>query len=224
MNREFLLRSLSDLIVENSRPEDDPYVPYPDKSALTNALREFRCRHAQGEEALRQQTLEDINDYLHNRAWPDEMTRRCRTYCVVDRIGYLAGTLRIVAYFTVCLEQFDEELLRLDLRTPLESGGIDQGRRTIPAYLIAQLACSEAYSHDEFNGASLLGLAEDMIEQASAIVGGDLIYLQCDDELVGYYSDLGYTPAGTDSGTPPRIIMLKSIDVDKVEDDLGSEL
>lgn len=76
MGREFLLRSLSDLIIENSGLKDDPYSPYPDEPALTNALREFRCRHAQGEETLRQPTLDDINGYLHKRAWSDEMSRR----------------------------------------------------------------------------------------------------------------------------------------------------
>lgn len=60
------------------------------------------------------------------------------------------------------------------------------------SYLIAHLARSDCYDHDEFDGKQLLRKAEELIAEASDRVGGQLIFLDCKDYMVQYYEKSGY--------------------------------
>lgn len=149
------------------------------------------------------------------------MERRCRTYLVVNDEELQGGKLVIIAYFTISLSVFDASEFPEDVRDELLSGSAGRASgRFVPAYLIAQIACSENYKRGEFNGASLLDFAECMVAQASEITGGNIVYLQCCERLIPYYTRLGYTHMTSEKDVDAPNIMVKFIDADIVQDEL----
>ena len=67
-----------------------------------------------------------------------------------------------------------------------------QSSNFFPGYLVAQLARDDRYTHEDFDASVLLPLAEDMIHGAISVVGGRFAYIDCRDELVGYYERQDY--------------------------------
>ena len=192
-------------------------------SPLLDGLRAFSCRNAAACEGDATKDANDPNLYLRSYALEDEQYLRCVTYLVLDFESLNEGRVEIIGYFTLSLGQFDSTVLPDEVRAMLL--GSDASRlagKYVPAYLIAQLACSESVSHEEFNGASLLNFAESMVKRAAAIAGGSLMYLECGDVLVPYYQNLGYVELKERGRDGLLRTMVKLIRVDDYEDDMAS--
>ena len=58
----------------------------------------------------------------------------------------------------------------------------------------ARLARDDRHAHEDLDASSLLPLAEDMISGAISVVGGRFAYIDCRDELMGYYERQDYEP------------------------------
>ncbi len=70
-----------------------------------------------------------------------------------------------------------------------------------PGYLLAQLARSDAYTHDDFDCSRPLVFAEELIESSSEMVGGHIVHLDCKEGLDGYYEAHGYSKLYFDEAT-----------------------
>ncbi len=191
--------------------------------ALDDGIAEFRCRH-KGEDSSDEARMEnDPNRYLQEFAVDDELQRRCKTYLVVNDESYRDGKLEILGYFTISMSVFDLSRFSESIKSMLlgDRPGRPSGEYA-PAYLIAQLACSDKTTRSEFSGASLLDFAEDVVERATELAGGNIVYLQCCDELIGYYTNLGYAAMTSLSDEKAPNIMVKLITTDMIEDDLDA--
>lgn len=99
----------------------------------------------------------------------------------------------MVAFFTIAVTETDYS--QVDEGKRLEIMGRYPKVKTekhFPGYLLAQLARDDRYTNDTFDCKNLLGVAEEIINQAASSVGGNVIYLDCIEDLIGYYRDLGY--------------------------------
>ena len=101
----------------------------------------------------------------------------------------------MVAFVTVAITVTDFTTIDVDRRLEIMGRvpGV-QSSNFFPGYLVAQLARDDRYTHEDLDASSLLPLAEDMIFDAISVVGGRFAYIDCRDELVGYYERQDYEP------------------------------
>ena len=69
---------------------------------------------------------------------------------------------------------------------------LDASNGVINGMLLVQLARDSRYKHSDLDGEVLLRHAETQARQATDQMGGELLYLDCSDEMVAYYTDQGY--------------------------------
>lgn len=154
---------------------------YCDEASLTEALSMFECAHM-GEEA------QDVIWFLRKLAIPFEKDGTARTYLVVNDAAAERGRLQIDGYFSVAIKvlyfhDVDSEVLR-------QAFG-DSSKKNCPAFLIGQLARG-TYS-PKGAGIEYLNIALSYIAEASNIVGGRFVYLDCVPERQSYYEKCGFT-------------------------------
>ena len=157
---------------------------------------------------------DDPNRFLKEQALECERNNVCRTYLALDAKQFKKGVLSLVAYFAISITQLDmggaaaQKTDATDDHATDDHAAYDHAADDhaaddqdddegvgsfLPAYLIAQLARNRSmYSHDDYDGVSLLSAAEELIVQIGSAVGGELIILDCKDELVDYYEKNGY--------------------------------
>ncbi|MEC4295675.1 hypothetical protein [Adlercreutzia shanghongiae] len=156
-------------------------------SVLSEALQCFACDRD-----------DDVTEFLQQHALEYERDGLCRTYLALDSDALFGGDVVIVAFFALAMSS-----------TCIEDS--EDGRRDgeeTPAFLIAHLARCDRFSHQEYDGATLLREAEELVFKASDIVGGQLIYLDCkvdvttgQSKLLDYYEDHGYKELSRSSGS-----------------------
>ena len=91
----------------------------------------------------------------------------------------------------------------VDTARRLEAMGRVPGVETsnfFPGHLVAQLARDDRCAHVDLDAGRLLPFAESMRQDAVASVGGRFAYLDCRDELVGYYESQDYERLYYDEG------------------------
>ena len=74
-------------------------------------------------------------------------------------------------------------------------------RSAFPGYLIAQLARSDEFSHDDFDASMLLPFAENQFCECIRRIGGSIEYVDCREELLGYYEQQGFSELYFDEKT-----------------------
>jgi hypothetical protein len=192
---------------------------FGDAESIRAGLQGFRCRHSlDADDCVR----EGPNWYLQNQAVEDQMSGRCSTYLVLDNDKLSRGNIEIMGYFTVSVGSLDLDKIEASAVPKGLLSGLDNGisGSHVPVYLLAQLACSEQTKSETMSGASLLVFAEEMIKQVSSVVGGKLICLQYNDDLVKYYASYGYHKIEVEGQTGEDNLMAKLIDMDVAEDDM----
>jgi hypothetical protein len=58
--------------------------------------------------------------------------------------------------------------------------------------LVAQLARSDMYGNEDISGQELIWTAENIIDSGRKFVGGSIIYLDCKEPLIDFYTGNGY--------------------------------
>lgn len=151
-----------------------------DKTSVQEVLSSF--------EAVESKSKKEVEDFLQNHAYDMEIDKQSATYIIVDDEKCDNGEKTIDGYFTIALKtlKFTEDISNRTRRKL--SGKSDE---YIPAYLIGQLAKSKTACARA--GVGYLQTAISYIKSVSEVVGGSLIYLDCDDELVEYYKKNKFT-------------------------------
>lgn len=152
-----------------------------DEASFIEALSLFECVK-QNEE-----TAQDVKRFLVEDAIGMERDGDTRTYLILDDECWVNGEIKINGYFSIALKvltfskDIDEELL-CDV--------FGKKKNNCPAYLIGQLARS--IDTKSGVGKEFLRTALEYIAQASDIVGGRFIYLDCNKDKRAYYEKQGF--------------------------------
>lgn len=151
-----------------------------DEASLIEALSRFKC-------AYEDKDSEDVIAFLSKDAIKNEKLGISRTYLWMNDEAWEKGEPQIDGYFTVALKTLyfkgiDQKLLD-------EVFG-DPKRKNCPAYLIGQLA--RGASAPKGTGSGLLELAISYIMEASDVVGGRFVYLDCREGRREYYESNGF--------------------------------
>lgn len=137
---------------------------------------------------------DDVCEFLRRRALKYERSAACRTYLAFERNSYENQRLELVAFFSLAITAVDCSDISLDMRKGILGKIPYAGTNShFPGHLLAQLARDDRYSSEDVCGRDLVALAEEYIDKAHRIIGGNNIYLDCKDELCEYYASLGYT-------------------------------
>ena len=161
------------------------------KAAIRKAMKAFECERS-----------EDVEQFAHRRAVSNELNGSTRTYLVLDGDAYKDDRLDVVAFVSVALTATDySDVSPEDRRSILGNVPGIWVNNSFPGYLIAELARSDRHERDEVPGSLLVELAESMIRDAMRLVAGGLVYLDCKDELVDYYSGFDYEEIYIDART-----------------------
>ena len=115
-------------------------------------------------------------------------------YANCDRGIFLCG------YFTLTIKAIEVEKRLVGINTfnkPKKFGTYDKDCKkcSIPAPLIAQLGKNYAHKCNELiDGAVLLQMACEEVKKAQSIIGGKVVYLECEDteKLTSFYSKNGF--------------------------------
>ena len=153
-----------------------------DEVSLKETLSMFRCTNCESEASR------DVMHFLTEEAIKMEKAGITRTYLVLNDTEWKKGNIQIDGYFSIALKvlYFAKDIEK-DI---LEAIFDDSTRKNCPAYLIGQLARSEKSSKG--SGVQILTTALEYISEASDIVGGRLIYLDCVPDKEQYYKDNGF--------------------------------
>lgn len=146
----------------------------PNEDTLYKALSSFK--------AVNTKSKDEVESFLRLDACQMERDGQSATYLIVNEQTIDDGQIQIDGYFTVAIKTFHfNDSISKRKRKKISGKTSDY----IPAYLIGQLAKSE--SAPKGIGVKYLEEAIRKIKIAINAVGGRLIYLDCEDELVDYY-------------------------------------
>ncbi len=151
-----------------------------DKASVEEVLSTFK--------AVDSPSKDDVESFLKHKAFDMENKGQSVTYLVLNDERLKKNEFIIDGYFTLAIKAFEfcDNLSKRGRRRI--SGKSDD---FVPAFLIGQLAKSISAGHGF--GKVLLSHAIAYINKAIRIVGGRLIYLDCKDELVSYYTKNGFS-------------------------------
>lgn len=145
----------------------------------------------------------DVELFLKEKAIPFERQGIAVTHLVFA--SYKERPV-LVGYFTLASKYFHINLsstkLSSNLKHRIRRFGIydmDIRKEIITAPLIGQIGKNFACNYNELiTGAELLKIACDAVQESQAIIGGRLVYLECEDtpKLCSFYETNGFVPFG----------------------------
>lgn len=150
-----------------------------DEASLKEALSLFEC-------AYTDKDSKDVRDFLEKDAISKEKAGETRTYLILDDIEWDRGNVKINGYFAIALKNI--YFNKVEESVLIEIFG--EKRKNYPAYLIGQLARAKGASKG--SGSEYLMTALRYISSASDIVGGRLVYLDCNKNRKTYYEKQGF--------------------------------
>lgn len=156
--------------------EDECY----DETYVAKALSDFECAYSNDD-------AEDVVYFLLKKAIPYEHDGYTRTYLIINDVKWEQGEIQIDGYFSIAIKNI--YFKHTDPKI-LDAIFGEKSKNNYPAYLIGQLARGK-YS-PKGSGACYLQLALNYIANASEIVGGRLVYLDCSKDRQAYYEDKGF--------------------------------
>jgi len=141
----------------------------------------------------------DVEDFIHSKAIEFEKQGLASTYLV---FASYQDTMCLAGYFALAPKTFHIDLYTKRIGSSLRHrvnrfATYDEKLRKsiVTAPLIAQLAKNYTNNYDKLiTGDELLKIACDTVKEAQLILGGRLVYLECEDtpSLVKFYQDNGF--------------------------------
>ena len=128
----------------------------------------------------------DASHFLNEKAIMMENRDLSRTYLAVE-----PSTNRILGFISLGIKCLSIPEMNLIPDHMLKDMFIDTKTGVVQAFLLAQLARSKD-SPSGF-GRQLISLAMSVFMQAKALVGCRIVRVDCQDELIAYYQNNGFT-------------------------------
>lgn len=136
---------------------------------------------------------EDVENFLKNYAIANECIGASRSYLYIDYEALKNDSFTLLAFFTIAITATDySKISKRKRRVILGNYPRVSKEDHFPGFLLAQLARDDRYTKEDFDCSNLLGIAEEMIQEAANSIGGNAIYLDCVEDLIGYYQRFGY--------------------------------
>jgi hypothetical protein len=132
----------------------------------------------------------DVEAFLKEKSVRYEYSGLSRTYLYIKQE---ANEPYIAAYFSVAITSTDFGGISRSRKEKVLGG--KPGRDTKDHFggiLIAQLARSDAFDSTVINGEEMILDAEQVVEQGRYYLGGKIIYLDCREQLIDFYTKSGY--------------------------------
>lgn len=163
---------------------------------------------------------DDIQHFIHHKAIEFEKSGLSRTTLVMSTYkgtSFLAGYYSI-ANKSLVIRKKNYQKLSNNFKRRLNGIGYktEQKNYQIPSILLGQLGKnynSVAKKADSCTGDELLALASKTIKKVYEIIGGRIVYLECEDNtyLKEFYSRNGYTEIAEFKSTNDLCIFIKDI-------------
>lgn len=151
--------------------------------------------------------FEDVIRFLKNDAINFEKEDQTRTYLLINDEQWEDGNIQIDGYFSIALKNmyFNKSI---DKSFLYETFGVTNTNNRV-AFLIGQLARNEC--SEKGTGKMLLEEALSYIANVSDIIGGRIVYLDCDRSLQSYYEKNGFSFLQTKKSNNELIQMYRII-------------
>jgi len=165
-----------------------------------------------------QSQVHDVETFLHKKAVEFEKLDLARTYLVLSTYKnkpFLAGYFSISNKpLTIPRKTFQRFSTSLKKRLMGVGHKTDQQSYEIRGYLLGQLGKNyneETIQSEMISGADLLTLACEKIEEAQRLVGGRIIYIECDDhpKLIEFYQQHGFRLLEDHHTANQQVIMVR---------------
>lgn len=139
----------------------------------------------------------DVEMFIRQKAIPFAQQSLAATHLV---FASYKGKVVLIGFYSIATKQFSikKSILSRKLRDRIKKFSLyndDLDRYDIPAPLIAQLAKNFTNGYNTLiTGDELLKMACDRVRVAQMIVGGKIVYLECEDKpaLVDFYKRNGF--------------------------------
>lgn len=189
---------------------------YPDQENVKRLLLSFctlKTDHAEG--------AEDVGTFLHEKAIQFEKMGIARTYLVMSQYrgeSFMAGYFSISNKSFVIPKKNFQELPGALQRRLLGSGNkTQQANYEIRGFLLGQLGknfSEVAKKARSATGTDLLALAYAKIQEAYRLVGGRIMYLECEDnvKIKDFYAINGFREILDYKSSNDLCIMVKKIE------------
>lgn len=136
----------------------------------------------------------DIENYLKNRAVDNIKKHLSPTFLIYS------DDLDLMGYFTLSLKTIDIKRASLSRRmrdrvTRYCHADENADEYNLPCILIAQLGKNYGYNDGKsIDGSEIMDMAIEKIQTAQSIVGGRIIYIECEDKpkLIDFYEKNGF--------------------------------
>lgn len=135
----------------------------------------------------------EVEGFLHNNATRFEKDHIGRTYFVVNADSN--DDISIHAYFTLTFREIELKDGNDVPKTQVQKmDGINKNAKSIKAYLIGQLARNHEITPKMVNLSLILQHVYDVLRDAQRLVGGRVVFLECDDnqKIVDQYKENGF--------------------------------
>lgn len=162
-----------------------------DHQLLENAFKKFSC-----------QREIDLENFLLQKAIPYEKTNYGKTYLLIDTEKLKNKEFVVVAYFTIAQKSVDISVLSNKRKRKVLGDYPGRDRlKSVPAFLIGQLGRCDDYTSNQISGEQILDECYHVISEAAKIIGGNLVILECKEEMYGKcYEKKGYKKLYDESG------------------------
>lgn len=150
---------------------------------LQMAFDNFKCEREQ-----------DLEIFIQRKAIDYERRGIGKTYLFIDADALNNEKFILMAYTTVAHTTIDiSRLGKNKKKTVLGNYPGRDGLNSFSAFLIGQLGRSDTYTHVDLPGDILLNEAYHIISEASKIIGGNLLVLECREHMFEkFYSKHGF--------------------------------
>ena len=166
-------------------------------------------------------TEHDVQTFLHSKAIEFEKMDISRTYLVFSTYQgkpYLAGYFSLSARPLIISKRLFQSLSNSMKKKLLGFGyKTEQQAYEVKSFLLGQLGKNYSNIARKANlvtGDDLLNLSYEKVKEAQKIVGGRILYLECDNfpRLVEFYQRNKFVEIGTLNSESKQLIMIKRID------------
>lgn len=162
----------------------------------------------------------DVQFFLHSKAIEFEKMDISRTYLVMStfqRKPFIAGYFSI-SNKSMIMNKKSYQSLSTTMKKRLLGIGYktEQNSYEVKSFLLGQLGknySEVAVRANLASGDDLLELAYEKIKEAHKVVGGRILYLECDDypKLVDFYTRNGFRKIQNFNSSNSQLIMIKKI-------------
>ena len=128
----------------------------------------------------------DVEKFIRENAIPYQRHHNARTYLFVGDSFHICGFFSLSLS---CLEVPDE--ISANMKRKMRGFGRSSAK-TVPCYLLGQLAREDSAPHDSVSLQSVLDIVLGYLDTIQEAIGGRFLRIDCEDKLIHLYEAYGF--------------------------------